>query len=118
MSNLIKSDWRDSMEELRKEDLRVDIDGSMLVISGEKKSERSERKGKMHISECSYGSFSRAVPCPARWTATRQRRSTAAACCGLTCPGFRDLKRKNWRSPGRTEHGKDTSAHPKRGTGG
>ncbi len=46
-------------------DIQVTLDGQMLCISGEKKSERDERKKNYHLSELSYGSFERIVPLPA-----------------------------------------------------
>ncbi|MDQ8181962.1 Hsp20/alpha crystallin family protein [Pelagicoccus sp. SDUM812005] len=49
---------------LAKEDFQVDLDDRYLTIRGEK-SGRSERKeGHLHISECSYGSFTRVIPLP------------------------------------------------------
>lgn len=45
-------------------DVAVKIQGGMLTISGEKKSERAEENGPMHLTERSFGSFSRAVRLP------------------------------------------------------
>lgn len=49
---------------LNKQDVQVEIDGRTLMIAGEKKSEHSEKRGRVHISECSYGAFSRTIPLP------------------------------------------------------
>ena len=44
-------------------DVKVQVDGDLLTISGEKKVERSDEK--THYSERSYGSFSRSFTLPA-----------------------------------------------------
>ena len=49
---------------LKKEDLQVDLNEHSLTISGKKESQREEKKGQMHYSECSYGAFSRTIPLP------------------------------------------------------
>jgi len=48
-----------------KDDIHVDLREGMLVIHGEKKSEREEKKERTHYVERSYGSFSRAFTLPA-----------------------------------------------------
>ncbi len=50
---------------MEKDDFSVEIMGDRLMIRGEKKSEREERKeGNYYYAECSYGSFARAIPLP------------------------------------------------------
>lgn len=49
---------------LDKSDLVVEVDGSQLLIRGEKRSEFAGRRGRYHIHECAYGSFQRVVPLP------------------------------------------------------
>ncbi len=50
---------------LEKDDFSVEITGNRLMLRGEKKSEREERKeGNYYYAECSYGSFARAIPLP------------------------------------------------------
>lgn len=49
---------------LSKDDIKVDVTDDLLTIQGERKQEkREERKGCCY-SECSYGSFYRAIPLP------------------------------------------------------
>ena len=49
-------------------DLDVTLTNGMLTVRGEKRTERDEQdKDKnWHVMECSYGSFSRAIPLPAK----------------------------------------------------
>ena len=49
---------------LKKEDVKVEVTDGHLAISGERKSEREEKKDNVYHSERSYGSFYRAVPLP------------------------------------------------------
>lgn len=49
---------------MEEKDVTVKIHGGVLTISGEKKSERSEEDGEMHLTERSYGAFTRSVRLP------------------------------------------------------
>ena len=46
------------------EDLDVKLDGDLLTISGEKKSQTEETKGERYLTERSYGSFRRSLRLP------------------------------------------------------
>lgn len=45
-------------------DIEVRLDNGVLTVRGEKKEEKNEEKDGMRYTECSYGSFHRAVPLP------------------------------------------------------
>src|ERR1044072_809945 len=49
---------------LKKEDVNVEISHGMIVISGERKQERQDKRKGYYRSERNYGSFSRAIPLP------------------------------------------------------
>lgn len=49
---------------VEEKDVTVKVQSGILTISGEKKSERTEENGDMHLSERSYGSFLRSVRLP------------------------------------------------------
>ena len=49
---------------LKKDDVKVEIDNGMLTISGQRSSEREEKRDEFYRSERSYGSFYRAIPLP------------------------------------------------------
>jgi len=47
------------------EDVEVHVENNYLVLRGEKKAQREEKKENAVHRECSYGSFSRSIPLPA-----------------------------------------------------
>lgn len=49
---------------MKKEDVSVEVSDGHLVLSGERKHEREEKKDNVYRSELEYGSFYRAVPLP------------------------------------------------------
>jgi HSP20 family protein len=49
---------------LKREDINVEIADSALVLSGERKEEKEEKKDDFYRSELSYGSFYRSIPVP------------------------------------------------------
>ncbi len=49
---------------MNKENLEVDLDGRLLTIHGEKEERRDEKRGRTHISERRFGSFTRTIPLP------------------------------------------------------
>jgi len=50
---------------LTKEDVKVDVTDDLLTIQGERKQQKKEEREGYCYSECSYGSFYRAIPLPA-----------------------------------------------------
>lgn len=52
---------------LEEKDVEISLEGDLLTLSGEKRQEKTEEKEGMHISERSYGSFSRTIALP--WAA-------------------------------------------------
>jgi HSP20 family protein len=49
---------------LTKDDIKVEVGSDLLTIQGERKNEKKEQREGYCYSECSYGSFYRAVPLP------------------------------------------------------
>ena len=49
---------------LSKDDIKVEVTDDMLTIQGDRKSEKKEEREGCCYSECSYGSFYRAIPLP------------------------------------------------------
>lgn len=48
-----------SLPGVKKDDMKIDLEGNLLSISGERKSEHTENKNNVVRSEISYGKFSR-----------------------------------------------------------
>ena len=57
---LVKAD----LPEMKKEDVKIIVENGVLSISGERKSEKEEKKKKFHRIERSYGSFLRTFTLP------------------------------------------------------
>ncbi|MBI3478991.1 MAG: Hsp20/alpha crystallin family protein [Nitrosomonadales bacterium] len=49
---------------VKKEDVKVTLEGGMLTLQGERKMEKEEKGKKFHRVECSYGSFMRSFRVP------------------------------------------------------
>ncbi len=49
---------------LSKEDVKVEVTDDAITIEGERKHEKKEEREGYYYSECSYGSFYRAIPLP------------------------------------------------------
>jgi HSP20 family protein len=49
---------------MKPEDVKVEVTGDELVIQGERKLEREDKKDGVYRSEIQYGRFYRAVPLP------------------------------------------------------
>jgi len=50
---------------LEKDDFNLEIEQDRLLLRGEKKTEKEDKKGSYVIRESQYGSFSRSIPLPA-----------------------------------------------------
>jgi HSP20 family protein len=65
---------------LSKEDVKVEVTEDMISIQGERKHEKKEERAGYSYSECSYGSFYRAVPLP---DGADPSKATAEFCNGV-----------------------------------
>src|SRR5437016_10825923 len=57
---LIKAD----LPEMKKEDVRVTVEDGILSVSGERRTEKEDKKKKFHLIERSYGTFRRSFTLP------------------------------------------------------
>ncbi len=64
---LVKAD----LPEMKKEDVKVAVENDVLTISGERKTEKEEKRKKYHRIERSYGSFERTFTMPEDADATK-----------------------------------------------
>lgn len=53
------------LPEMKKEDVKVEVDQGVLMVSGERKMEKEEKNKKYHRVEREYGSFMRSFTLPA-----------------------------------------------------
>ncbi|MES2781083.1 MAG: Hsp20/alpha crystallin family protein [Bacteroidota bacterium] len=53
-----------SLPGLKKEDIKIDVNGDMLTISGERKAKSESTEEKFHMAESFYGRFSRSFNLP------------------------------------------------------
>jgi len=58
-------DVKAELSGMNEKDIEVTLENNVLRISGEKKDEKSEKKGKYHISERKFGKFERVLTLPA-----------------------------------------------------
>jgi HSP20 family protein len=77
---------------VKKEDVHVDLRDGVLVIHGEKKSEREEKKERSRYLERSYGSFSRSFTLPADADADRLEASFKDGVLTLVVPRSEESK--------------------------
>ena len=78
-AGLVPADWSPQINVMRrdgqfvvsadlpgmsKDDIKVEVTDDMLTIQGERKNEKKGEREEYCYSECSYGSFYRAVPLP------------------------------------------------------
>src|SRR5438034_3509215 len=57
---LLKAD----LPEMKKEDVRVTVEDGILCVSGERRTEKEDKKKKFHLIERSYGTFRRSFTLP------------------------------------------------------
>ena len=71
---------------MKKEDVKVEVTDGHLTISGERKTEKEEKKEHEYRCERSYGSFYRAVPLPAEAKLKDVKASFADGVLEVTVP--------------------------------
>src|SRR5438034_8479913 len=57
---LVKAD----LPEMKKDDVRVTVEDGILSVSGERRTEKEDKKKKFHLIERSYGTFRRSFTLP------------------------------------------------------
>lgn len=55
---------RAELPAVRKEDVKVTLDGGMITIKGERRQQQQEKGEKVHRMECFYGTFERSFSLP------------------------------------------------------
>jgi len=50
---------------MKRSDFEIEVVDDILIVRGEKRTERESTHGRYHVVECAYGRFERAIPLPA-----------------------------------------------------
>jgi len=75
-------------------DINISLQGDVLTVKGEKKSEREEKEENYHLVERSYGAFSRSVTLPAAVDAEKIEAKYEKGVLTITCPKKEVVKPK------------------------
>ena len=79
---------------VKKEDVSVSLEDSVLTIRGQKKYEKEEKDKKHHLVECSYGSFVRSFTLPANIKSDKIDANYKDGILSLTVPKAEESKPK------------------------
>lgn len=71
---------------MKKDELRIEVEDDVLVVSGEKRFERETSEGRYRVLQCAYGAFRRVVPLPARVLADQANASYADGVLRIELP--------------------------------
>lgn len=82
------------LPEVRKEDIKVNIENGMLSISGERKQEKEEKDKKFHRIERFYGSFMRSFTLPDNVDASQIKAEYKDGMLNLSLPKTAENKPK------------------------
>lgn len=82
------------LPEVRKEDIKVNIENGMLSISGERKQEKEEKDKKFHRIERFYGSFMRSFTLPGNVDAAQIKAEYKDGMLNLSLPKTAENKPK------------------------
>lgn len=71
---------------LKREDIKIAVDGDMLTISGEKKSEKETKENHYRVVERTYGEFSRSIYLPRSVDASKITANMTDGVLKITAP--------------------------------
>jgi len=81
---------------MRKEDFDLDIQGTTLRVSGEKRVDRETVRGGYHVVQCAYGSFRRSVPLPVEVRPDKASASYRDGVLRIELPKAEDARRTHF----------------------
>ena len=82
---------------LDEKDFYVELDGHRLILRGEKKASREEKKRNYYYTESTYGSFYRAVPLPCEVEGDKVRANYKHGVLTVRMPKTEDAKSRSVR---------------------
>lgn len=71
---------------IKKEDVKVEVDGNRITISGERKQEREDQDARQHFTETYYGSFMRSFTLPQKVDETKVKANYEDGVLKVTIP--------------------------------
>jgi HSP20 family protein len=71
---------------LKPSDVKVEVTDNAIILQGERKDERDETKGGIHVTERHYGNFYRSIPLPEGAEAEKARARFENGVLELTVP--------------------------------
>lgn len=77
---------------MTEKDFSVELQGETLLLRGEKKAEKEEKKENYFYSEFNYGSFSRAIPLPCEVDAAKAKAEYKNGVLHVTLPKAEEQK--------------------------
>jgi HSP20 family protein len=80
-------------------DIQVTIDENLLTIRGERKEQKETKKRNYHVSEMSYGGYSRTIPLPAEVDAGKAQARFKRGVLTLNLPKTEQAKAKRRQIP-------------------
>jgi HSP20 family protein len=80
-------------------DIQVTLDEDMLTIRGERKEKKETKKRNYHVSEMSYGGYSRTIPLPAEVDAAKVNARFKRGVLTLTMPKTEQALARRKRIP-------------------
>jgi len=86
------------LPEVRKEDVKVEVDDGVLIVEGERKQEKEETGRKFHRMSAPTASSSGGSRCRRKSTPPTSRRSLRTACSTCTFRRRRRPSRRPWKS--------------------
>jgi len=75
-------------------DIDISLSNGLLTIKGEKKQEREEKEGDYHLTERSFGTFTRAIQLPAEVQSDKIEASYKNGVLKVTLPKSEEAKKK------------------------
>ena len=81
-----------SVPGIKKDEIKIELNNGVLEVSGERKTEKTENKEKYHLSEISYGKFTRRFQLPDNVDTDKIDASVEDGILRLSIPKLEEVK--------------------------
>ena len=79
---------------IKKDDIKIELNNGVLMVSGERSSKKEENTGKYHLNEIQYGKFSRRFTLPENTNADKIEAKVEDGVLFLSIPKSEEVKPK------------------------